>query len=518
MNACAVSYQNTDVSETTFGRFEAFDDSLLTDEVALGAYVWTSALLTGLLVVGVPIVATVSDVPPSILVVVAGLCYLAAVLVAGRAFEGLTSAVFVLALFDITVTLVDGPGIASVDIVAVDVLAVPLLFVLAYELLTDGVSLRFDARLLAVFGAVAFVVWTFLAAVFGSGPSSVAAFMFGTEQLRYLLLFVVAALVVGRKNVWCAVYPVAIAAVGNLAVSLAQILHGGMLGFPFLGEPPDRYIDSFGLGAVEIATGFYAGGFVGHGRELAMVLLMVLPLVIAISLRGSWTRLPVVVPVVAAAVFSIRVADTDAGWATLILLGALFGTYLLGALLVWVKRRYSTVALVPVVAAALAFAYTLALGVRAVLGSSESSVPVFRTNTLDVRLDEYVASIRLALDQPVFGLGGNNFYLISESFGLPPDLGVHNTFLSHLAATGFVGLGMYLLFVLAVLYLALKLAVTSAGEKRLLWVAVACAMVAFHAYSSWMAAYHWTVGNSVFWLLGGATVGAAGNRYRIGRR
>ena len=44
---------------------------------------------------------------------------------------GLTSAVFVLVLFDIPVTLVEGPDIATVGIV------VPLLFVLLYEVFVN---------------------------------------------------------------------------------------------------------------------------------------------------------------------------------------------------------------------------------------------------------------------------------------------------------------------------------------------------------------------------------------------
>ena len=518
MGACTVECQNIDVSGMISEPFEPFDGALFTDERDAGGYVWTSLLLTGLLVGGVPATATVSEVPTAILVVVAGLCYLAAVLLTGRAFEGLASAVFILGLFDIAITLVDGPGIATVDVVAVDVVAIPLLSILLYEALAGGMSPRLNGRTLAVVGFVGFVCWAFAASVFGSGPSRAAGMMFAIEQLRYLVLFVVAALVVRRENAWCAIYPLVIAAVGNLYVSLAQIANGGRLGLTFLGEPPDRFLGSFVFGPVEIATGFHAGGFVGHGRELVMVLFIALPLLIVVSLRGSWLRVPVAGVTVAASILSIRVADTDAGWATLVVLGVLFGTYLLCALLVVVRRRYSTVSLVPVLGLVVAFGYVLVRGARAVLGASEGRVPLLRTNTLEVRIEEYVAAVRIALENPLFGLGGKNFYLLSESYGLPADLGVHNTFLSHLAATGFVGLSFYALAVLAVLYLAFKLAVRSAGKTRLLWVAVVCGMVTFHAYSSWMAAYHWTVGNSTFWLLSGVTVGAAGTRYRIGRR
>jgi hypothetical protein len=439
----------------------------------------------------------------------AGLCYLAVVLAAKRVFEGITSAVFVLALFDITITLVEGPGIATIDIVAVDVVAVPLLFVLLYESLSDQVSFRFDWSAVAVVGFVAFVCWTFAAGVVANGVSAVAPMLFATEQLRYLVLFVVTALIVQRTSAWCAIYPFVIASIGNLLVSLAQIANGGMLGFPFLGEPPDRFLGAFVLGGFEIATGFHAGGFVGHGRELAMVLLMCIPLVLVVSLRHSWMHTFFAALIVVASILSIRVADTDAGWATLILLGAVFGAYVLADLIGTMRARYPRIAAVSVLGCACGMAFVLARGGLAVVRSASGSIPLLRTDTLQSRIRGYVAAVEIALDHPLFGLGGKNFYLVSEQYGLWEDLGIHNTFLSHLAATGFVGLFFYLVSVLAVLFIALRLAHETSGNERLLWVATVCAMVGFHAYSSWMMAYHWTVGNSAFWLLAGTTVGTA---------
>jgi O-antigen ligase len=515
MSACGIVCQSIDVSELTSGQFETDDNALMGGDSVVATYIWTSLLLTVLLVVCVPVVAAILDIPTAILVVVAALCYLAVVVATGRAFEGLTSAVFVLTLFDIAVTLVEGPGIATVDVVAVDVIAIPLLLVLLYEAFDDGFSVRFEARTIAVFGFIAFVFWTFAAGIVANGVSGAAALMFAIEQLRYLVVFVVTLLIVRRTNAWCAVYPFVIAAGGNLLVSLAQIANGGMLGFPFLGEPPDRYLGSFTFLGTEIATGFYAGGFVGHGRELAMVLFMFIPLVVVVSLRHSWPQVGLAGVAVAASVLSIRVADTDAGWATLILLGVLFGTSLFVVLLIRVKRRYSTMATVPVLGVMSVFWMLL---VRLIWAAFESSdgIPLLRTSSLGIRIDEYVAAVNVAIQYPLFGIGGNNFYLVSERYVQRPNLGVHNTFLSHLAATGFVGLFFYLLAVLAALYLAARLAVSATGNERLLWIGMFCAMIAFHAYSSWMAAYHWTVGNSAFWLLCGVTVGAAGN-HRFGQ-
>lgn len=503
------------MSEITTGGFGTLDDTVLVDDSDPLTYAWTAALLTALLTVVVPTVGLASDVSTPVLVGAAGVLYVATILAAGVTFEGIAASVFVLALFDIAVTLVEGPGIAQLDVVAVDVVAVPLLVVLAYEWLTDRLSLRPTARALAVIAFAGFVGWSFLTTVLGSGPSELAAGLFAIEQLRYFVVFAVAALVVRRTNPWCAIYPFVIAALGNLLVSLAQIANGGRLGFRFLGEPPDRFLGAFTLGATEIQTGFYAGGFVGHGRELAMVLFLFIPLVIAVALRRSWGELGLAGVAVAASVLSIRVADTDAGWATLLLLGAVFGTYLLGVALVRVRRRYSTIALVPALAAVVGFVYVLVRGVLAILASSDGggSVPVFATDTLAIRVDQYVAAVGIALEHPLFGLGGENFVLVSERYIGRADLGIHNTPLANLAATGFVGFGLYMIAVVAVFWIVLRLALDTSGDERVLWVALACAMLAYHAYSSWMWSYPWTVGNSAFWLLAGVVVGGAASRW-----
>jgi len=521
MSVCIVVCQSTDVSEITTGGFGTLDDTVLADDSNALTYAWTAMLLTSLFAVVVPTVGLASDAPTPILVGAAGVLYVATVLAAGVTFEGFASSVFVLGLFDIAVTLVDGPGIAHLDLVAVDVVAVPLLVVLSYEWFAERPPLRLTARGIAVVVFAGFVAWTVLAAVFGSGPSGLAAGLYAIEQLRYFVVFAVAALVVRRSNAWCAIYPFVIATAGNLMVSLAQIANGGRLGFLFLGEPPDRFFQpTFALGATEIATGFYAGGFVGHGRELAMVLLLFIPLVIAVALRHSWGHVGLAGVGVVASVLSIRVANTDAGWATLLLLSTVFGTYLLGVGVVRVKRQYSTLALVPVSTVVVAFVFVLFQGFLAVVrsNSANSGALVVGRGAVGVRIEQYVVAVRIALANPLFGLGGKNLYLVSRSYGLSPDIGIHNTYLANLAATGFVGFGLYLLAVVAVLWIAFRLALDTSGDERVLWVALACAMIAYHAYSSWMWSYPWTVGNTAFWLLAGVAVGGAAARWRGGAR
>src|SRR5699024_10544972 len=119
----------------------------------------------------VPTVTAASGLPTPIVVLAAGICYLVVVVATGRGFEGLTSAVFVLSVFDIGVTLVEGPGIATVDLVAVDIVAVPLALFFGYRTIRDGLSPSFDARSVAVVCFAGFVCWMLAAGVIANGTS-----------------------------------------------------------------------------------------------------------------------------------------------------------------------------------------------------------------------------------------------------------------------------------------------------------------------------------------------------------
>ncbi|EMA52119.1 hypothetical protein [Halococcus thailandensis] len=177
-------------------RFGTAGNALAVGESEVRTYVWTALLLTALIAVCVPVVAVVSGLPTPVLVVVAGLCYLAVVFASGHALTGLASAAIVLTLFDISTTLVEGPGIATIDVMAADVVTVPLLFVLLYEFLDDRPSVGFNGRSIATFGLVGFVAWTFVAGLVANGGSTGAGVMYAIEQLRNLIVFAVAALIV----------------------------------------------------------------------------------------------------------------------------------------------------------------------------------------------------------------------------------------------------------------------------------------------------------------------------------
>jgi O-antigen ligase len=470
-------------------------------------------LLVGLLVGVVPVFALTTDVPSLALVAAAGLVYLLVLFYTETGFEGLASATIVLSIFDIGVTLAQGPSYippVTADLTIVDFVAIPLLFVfLHYGNMEFSVrDIEFNGRTIAAVALAVFVVWTALAGIVANGESSTVPLLYTVEFFRYALLLALSALIVRETNVWCVIYPLILSIGGNLAFALAQVINGGGFGLHALGETASIILGRFTFGPLSIRYGSYAGGFVGHSREFTLILLLFIPLVLAVATRHSWLHVLYALVSVAVAVLVIRTADTDTGWAALLLTGVLLvSTFGYAAL----RERHRGAA-VGVLATGIAATLTaVVVAVAVILAASAQvapNVPLFDTGTLPIRIEQYVTALDIARDHPLFGLGGGNFYLMAENFGLPGLRGIHALVFSYLAATGFVGAAAFVIGTVAVLAVAFRRFLRGTGSKRLLWGALVCGMVGFYAYSFWDLAHLWDSALSAFWILMGVVIGA----------
>ncbi|WP_323191234.1 O-antigen ligase family protein [Halostella sp. PRR32] len=557
-----------------------------------------------------------------------GVVYTVVVFRYGVLIEGLLSAFFVLLTFNADVPLVHGPGIAELSVYLLDFgsLGVFLLGILWYQQQRPTFSVAFRV-VLASLGA--FVLWSVLAALFGSGTSLTAGLMFSAAQLRYLLVFSAAGMVVYWTDVRQALYPLVIAVTGHLIVAMVQTVSGGIIGFSRLGETSEQLISTFTIGSYTIATGLHAGGFVGTGRVFIAVLLLLTPILWYAA--NSDARFAMATVGLGAITLLLRVSDTESG------LGAFFVSallFLLGiALFNRIDRRHYRQIGVTVLSLGMLIGLYLgntvrAIGISLVSGLADTVQGIIRTDdttategepgmgsagesrtdskngadgtddttategepgmgsageegrtdpkngadgtdettategepgmgsageesrtdskngadgtdggtstdpgdstgqpsdsggagmndgsaevavdasNLDVRLEQYEASIDIAIENPLFGLGGWNFPLRSTQYQLPEMMAVHNTVLSHLAATGIVGALLYLTAVVTVVVHLLQ-NVIYGKDRRGLGIALACGIIGFQAYSFWTTVHHSTTATAVYWALCGAAV------------
>lgn len=504
----------------------------------------TSLALTVLLVGVVPVVAVVTGFPLLALVVVAGLVYAAGLVFTDTLVEGMFGGVFVLCTYQSDLPIVGvsrghGLGTYNASIMLVDTVVVPLaiLFLLWGVIQLRPTAIRSETVAgYALFGLLA---WSAIAAIASDGPSTVMGLIFSLTQLRNLLLFGVAVMIGQYIGIRSAVYSLLIAVGGNMLFAVAEVLNRGSFGLSYLGDASGRAIDLFSIGPAQFVSSTYAGGFVSQSRILVALMLLVVPVTIERIIRGpNWQRV-LALCYLFVSVFLIRVSATDSGWMAFLLL-----TLLVIGALVYIGLRV-TDPQVDVVDYALGYAATIGAVLFSYLlftsragtgtqttdpstasesvGTSGSvtintelivsvlnAVPLVDIGSLSIRLKQYVIALDIGLTHPLFGIGGMNFSLVAESYGLPRPISMHNVYLSYLAGTGIPGVLLFITSLVAVLVVAVKKAVSGTFEDRLLWALIACGMFSFHAINFWIAAGEIAeVTYMTFWVLAGCVVGAA---------
>jgi len=514
----------------------------------------SALFLTVLLAVFVPIVAVSTGVPILALVVVAGLVYAAGLLLTDTVFEGLCGAMFVLCTFAANLPLLEQPTVRGIpiqlDFLMVDFVVIPLAVLLLYW--DHDFSLVPDRRLERVVGytLAGVVAWSVLAALINNGPSRFGAAVFLTMQVRYLLLFGVAVYVVRYTGLRTALYSFLVALGGHIAYALAEVLNRGSFGLSYLGDAGGVTIDSFPVGPFVFPSSMYAGGFVGNSRALTMLIILLLPIVVERIVNGSRVQRLLAVPYVLGGAFIVRTSGSDASWVAFLfaMLGAVFVlTYIgfdtdvldsvfetvdylygyacaLGAS-VLVIRLFSNRTGTPSLDAEGGAGASSGAGAEGGAGASSgagantevalpefvvdllNTVPFVNTGTLQVRLEQYVAAVEIAITYPLFGLGGGNFLYVAKSYGMARPVEIHNAYLYYLAAIGFPGALLFLGALVAVWLIAVRRTLRR-DTDRLLWGMIACGLIGFYAYAFWTSGHLVDPTFMTFWVLAGLLVGA----------
>lgn len=127
--------------------------------------------------------------------------------------------------------------------------------------------------------------------------------------------------------------------------------------------------------------------------------------------------------------------------------------------------------------------------------------------TLDIRVNQTVLGGRLATQYPIMGIGGQNFYYVSDDRGLRQKC-LHNVYLGLFVETGIVGFG---LFMLALFFVLRKLLALTERGNRSRFMSIGL-LAGFIGYLSTEAFYCSLMQNAntmfMFYLIAGVTVGA----------
>jgi O-antigen ligase len=141
---------------------------------------------------------------------------------------------------------------------------------------------------------------------------------------------------------------------------------------------------------------------------------------------------------------------------------------------------------------------------------SQISLPGFDLSSLGIRIQQYVGGVIMALDHPLFGIGGSNYPYVAPAYGLPGKVvsglpfPLHNTYIAILAETGVPGFLCYILTFGLVLLTGWRLFVERTAQRVFLSGIVA-AIIGYAAVSFWYPNNKF-VFVLPFWLLMGAMV------------
>ncbi|MBX0325916.1 hypothetical protein EGH21_23145 [Halomicroarcula sp. F13] len=504
-----------------------------------------SILVTSLVLV-VPILVLWVDVPLLVILPAVGIGYVIYCYWTERVLTGLISAFFVLAVFGANIPLFDGPDKVDLSLYIMDLLAVVLLAVIIDQSDLNIWQISYSKlSLAAVLGLAAFVVWAFVAAAVGNGPSQIAATIFAVQQMRYLVMFLTGLFVVLQTKLIVGLYPLLISIGGNVLYALGEVVVGHTFGLTYLGDAGGRSFTEFGIGPWIFETGFFISGYVGNVRELVAITLLLLPFLVYVGMRDGLRNTVFALLSLGSVAIVIRAGATDAGLGASILTLSVMGVLLLCVCStdgVYSQLRSSLLNLFAIVFSVglyrgwFSMRGDMSKGTNpttpepqggtsepttttpepqggtseptTIIGDILSIFPVVEINTLSIRLTQYAAAIHIAIAYPVFGIGGYNFALLSQEYNLPNGMDIHNQYLAYLAATGLPGLIAYMVSIGSVFTLLCYHLLRGEEQYKLVYTCLICSLIGFHAYSFWVTSQKFIIPNIAFWLLSGMVIGS----------
>ncbi|MFC6990536.1 O-antigen ligase family protein [Haladaptatus sp. GCM10025707] len=481
-----------------------------------------------------------------------GASYTVVVWYKGELVVGSAVAVVILSMFNAEVPLTRPAALYPGNVVGDVVLVQVPLALLTCLILWKGTSRSMLVAPTLTFGA--FTVWSLMSALLGAGPNTAIALSFALY-----LSFGVATLVTFSWVVRDGQLPfrtLLIIFVGSVmahvGVAIAQLLNQGTFGLTRLGEGADAIIATATVPLVgEVGFGTFVSGFTGMSFHLANLIVLMVPMFIALAYRTFGFRLSLGVFVLVAFGL-VRATTTDAGRGGLMVAVVGFTLFVAWAYFDVIKQHARAPAskhlVKPVfgwVGAILASIPLLVYPSSATSQSSHTkvenpvkgnpsnggvggettrldvlleqlssmSIPFFDLSNLGVRVQQYLVGFDLFFQYPLFGIGGMNYVLMANEYGVPSRPGadlpypIHNIYITVLVETGFIGFAFYTLTIGLVMLYGLRL-LRDPATDRLLVAGVMGGLLGSLGFAFWdIFQLYSVVGFIPFWLLAGGLVG-----------
>jgi O-antigen ligase len=343
------------------------------------------------------------------------------------------------------------------------------------------------------------VLALFIGVVTWIGGYPLTGLWFGINQIRYLLIIFVGGTITYRYGFRYLLMLLMSVFSLHIIYAIVESILGKSLGLGYFGDvhagagPP---LGSSSISAITFHSGLYPGGFFGTSRALLAVLCLIFPSALY-WLYHNQRSLPAFFTVIGTLLL-VNISQSDTGTVVLF---------------ISVVAVVATVTLyqhgiVQKLSVAQAFMISVAVGsISSAFAWNVLTSGIF-SNTA-VRVEQYRIAWKMFLDNPLLGIGGQNFAFLVEKLMLSGEItevpGIHNTFLAYLAELGIIGFVIYTL-VTAMVYWKLLSGYLSNWAAAAECGALAVGFVAFHIYSSFTLIYQRPPVMMIYWLLTGGVV------------
>ncbi|WP_266081573.1 O-antigen ligase family protein [Haladaptatus caseinilyticus] len=350
---------------------------------------------------------------------------------------------------------------------------------------------------------IGMAVWALLGAILGSPERPLVAVFFslyvGVLAVSFGAMY--RAVQRGYISPRGVVYVLLVVAAGHAVFGVVQFAAQGSFGFSFLGEVARDVSKSravFPIGG--LMYGLYISGLTGGSAPLSILLAFVTPLSVgfAIERRGSYAVLSL--PLLLS--FALFLTAKESAFM------GLFAGLGVGALLWAIGNDWIELS-------SLVDRRVIAGGsaviVAGVVGSLWYLQRLFEnSNSASIRFRQLAGGIQMALDNPLFGIGGANYAYTASQYNLPSQLGggsafpIHSMIVGMFAEIGFVG---GLLFLLALGLVFLSALSSWIARPTAFRAGIVGAVVAYVVVGFWVTPLRYA--NTIpFWFLAGALVGS----------
>jgi hypothetical protein len=472
----------------------------------------TTVVLLSLLFIFVPASVTLG-IPQLYSILLSLAVFAGFTLLYQRVVDGLISFVYVFTVIGLSIPLMRREAGRSgiTDSITIFIFE-PGLFILLISIVYLSVrgqpTIRFRSlEIVTIAGAVGFVLWSVLSAVWGNPHSQFSAVAYAVENIHLLILFLVTILVVQQYGYRVVVMPLFSAIASNSIYATGQNLTGQTLGLSYLGEGTriwDWEVLTFG--PLEIHRGL-GGGFTGNPRELLPLTLLIVPVLLYIIFSGKiWARAALVLVFFSTIVVNISSKSENGlvalGIVIVFSIYAIYSNSNITRLRKWGIR-------VPPFILFMTFSFITILSISPDIspGLTKTLSEVAQGNLIS-RFERNHAGIELVLDSPLFGIGGKNFLPMSEQI-LGTYTFVHNIILANLTFTGFPGGLFYVLFIIGVFWTGIQASrELTEGSPWIIWISLLLGMIGLYWYAQWEVVHYFMQARFGFWTLAAIIVGS----------